>query len=88
MQGAGRLRELLDKVVARTLVDKGFKQRLDILSPEARADDLKRIAQGFEIDPGIIDDFDLAGIETDSFQGFLEQVHFRFFEDSLPGPER
>lgn len=72
----------------RTLVNRGFKTRLEILSPEARAEDFKRIAKELEIEPEIVDNFDLAGIEADTIQGFFKEVQLRFFEDGSLGPER
>ena len=87
MQGVDQLKELMDEVVSRTLVNKRFKARLDILSPERRAEDIKRVAEELKIDPGIVDDYDLAGIEG-TVQSFIEEVQLRFFEDPSVGPER
>ena len=88
MEGTDKLKTLLDEVASRALIHKDFRKRLDILSPEARAEDLRRIAKELHLDPEIIDNFDLASIETDSFQGFLAEVQFRFFENTSVGPER
>jgi len=87
MQGVDQLKELMDEVVSRTLVNKRFKARLDILSPEGRAEDIKRVAEELKIDPGIVDNYDLAGIEG-TVQSFIEEVQLRFFEAPSVGPER
>ncbi|OGM09508.1 hypothetical protein A2V61_04260 [Candidatus Woesebacteria bacterium RBG_19FT_COMBO_47_8] len=88
MEGLSELKRLLDTVAGRITVEDSFRKRMDLLSPEARAEDFKRIAKLMDIDPEIVDNFDLAGIETKTIQGFFEEVQARFFEEPSLGPER
>jgi hypothetical protein len=88
MEGTNKLKTLLDEVASRALVNKDLAKRLDILTPEARAEDIKRIAAELQIETEIVDNFDLAGIEANSLLGFFQEVQFRFFEDTSFGPER
>ena len=91
MEGIQDLKRLLDVAGGRALVDPKFREEMDnlsLLSPQTMAVKLKTLARQMDIDPGVVDNFDLGSIEADSFQGFLGEIYFRFFRDDSLGPER
>lgn len=89
MEGIDHLKKLLDEVAHMAAVNSGFRNRFSALSPEDRAEELKIRAIDMEIDPEVVDNFDLAGIEARDIEEFMGEVLFRFFEDEGgKGPER
>lgn len=89
MEGIQNLKRLLDEVARLALVNRGFRNRFNALAPEDRAEELKSRAMDMEIDPEVVDNFDLAGIEARDIEEFMGEALFRFFEDEGPkGLER
>lgn len=88
-EGIHDLKRLLDEVTRMAAVNSGFRNRFNALASEDRAEELKSRAIDMEIDPEVIDNFDLAGIEARDIEEFMGEALFRFFEDEGPkGPER
>lgn len=91
MEGIQDFGRLIDFVAGRAHIDPEFREEMNKvtrLSPETMAVKLKTIAEQMGIDPEVVDNFDLGSIETDSFQGFLGEIYFRYFRDDSIGPER
>lgn len=90
MEGIGDFKRVIDFTAGKALLDPGFREDMNKLSryPQTMAVKLKTLAEQMGIDPGVIDNFDLGSIETDSFESFLGEIYFRFFREDSLGPER
>jgi hypothetical protein len=81
-----QLRQLLNQLASKSVTDSSFAKRFGLLSSEGRVGDLKRLASQIDIDPEIVDNFDLVGIEVDSLEGFVKEAYFRYFENESSTP--
>lgn len=90
MEGIDELRQLLDYVAGRYYLDPKLRESLDglVRSPESLAAKLRAIAKERGLKPEVVDAFDLASIEVDSFLAFTKEADYRFFGEGLLGPER
>lgn len=90
MQGTEELKKLLNHFAAKTVLDTHFRDRFKgLATAEDRAEDLKRIAVSLNLDPELVDNFDLGGIEAQDAEEFVRETYFRFFEGKEPsGLER
>ena len=74
-----QLKQLLDEVVSRQLTDLKFREGFPGYTVDRKTEVLKSMAQELNLDPEIVDESDIVGIEAGSMQKFLTDAYYRFF---------
>lgn len=66
-----QLEAFMNRLAAEFVVNHRIELRYLPLEIDARADMLKDFAREWKMDPSLVDDFDLQGIEASDFRSFL-----------------
>ena len=92
MQGNPDLQRLLDRLKGFSIVNNLVSQKFSLLAIEdvdGRAKLLRKVAKELKIDPEIVDNYDLAGIEEKNLGELANEAHARFLaERNASTPER
>lgn len=87
--GLESLEKLLNHIATLNINQKQVVAGLGSQELERRTRTLRGLVRDLDLDPEMIADFDLPGIEATNVEEFVREAYYRFLKDQKPtGPER